>query len=124
MLREHFQKIICLDNAMDCINEYKRKFGGRVDFSIFTSSIADYITCLLYTSTLADLSRIAGMTPKYFCRYFRAAIHRTPMDYLNYYRIERACYIQMCIRDSCHCVPFRTEPLQVPVIKWKEFLLT
>lgn len=43
--------------------------------------------------TLADLSRIAGMTPKYFCRYFRAAIHRTPMDYLNYYRIERACYI-------------------------------
>ncbi len=45
------------------------------------------------TVTLTDLSRIAGMTPKYFCRYFRAAIHRTPMDYLNYYRIERACYI-------------------------------
>lgn len=43
--------------------------------------------------TLADLSRIAGMTPKYFCRYFRTAVHRTPMDYLNYYRVERACYI-------------------------------
>ena len=43
--------------------------------------------------SLADLSRLAGMSPKYFCRYFRAAIHRTPMDYLNYYRIERACHI-------------------------------
>ena len=41
--------------------------------------------------TLADLSRLAGMSPKYFCRFFRAAVHRTPMDYLNYYRIERAC---------------------------------
>lgn len=43
--------------------------------------------------TLSDLSRIAGMSPKYFCRYFRAAIHRTPMDYLNYYRVERACQL-------------------------------
>lgn len=41
--------------------------------------------------TLEELSKIAGMTPKYFCRYFQAIIHRTPIDYLNYYRIERAC---------------------------------
>lgn len=40
--------------------------------------------------SLEDLSRIAGMTPKYFCRYFHSVIHRTPMDYLNYYRIEQA----------------------------------
>ena len=37
--------------------------------------------------TLSDLSRLAGMSPKYFCRFFRAALHRTPVDYLNYYRI-------------------------------------
>ena len=43
--------------------------------------------------TLSDLSRLAGMSPKYFCRFFRAALHRTPVDYLNYYRIERACHI-------------------------------
>lgn len=41
--------------------------------------------------TLEELSRLAGMTPKYFCRYFRTVIHRTPMDYLNFYRVERAC---------------------------------
>ena len=41
--------------------------------------------------TLEELSRLAGMSPKYFCRYFRTVIHRTPMDYLNYYRIEHSC---------------------------------
>ncbi len=43
------------------------------------------------TITLNELSRIAGMSPKYFCSYFHSIIHRTPIDYLNYYRIERAC---------------------------------
>lgn len=42
--------------------------------------------------SLGDLSRIAGMTPKYFCQYFHSVIHYTPMDYLNYYRIEQACH--------------------------------
>lgn len=41
--------------------------------------------------TLQQLSRISGMSPKYFCRYFRTIAHKTPMDYLNYYRIERSC---------------------------------
>ncbi len=41
--------------------------------------------------TLENLSKIAGMNPKYFCRYFRNITDRTPIDYLNYYRIECAC---------------------------------
>lgn len=41
--------------------------------------------------TLEDLSKIAGMNPKYFCRFFREMSYRTPIDYLNYYRIECAC---------------------------------
>jgi len=45
------------------------------------------------TITLQDLSKIAGMSPKYFCRYFHAVIRKTPMDYVNYYRIERSCYL-------------------------------
>lgn len=46
-----------------------------------------------YPITLKTLSHIAGMSPKYFCRFFYAAIHRTPIDYLNYYRIDRACHL-------------------------------
>lgn len=41
--------------------------------------------------TLDTLARIAGMNPKYFCRYFKSITERTPIDYLNYYRVECAC---------------------------------
>jgi len=41
--------------------------------------------------SLESLARIAGMNPKYFCRYFRSMTERTPIDYVNYYRIECAC---------------------------------
>lgn len=42
--------------------------------------------------TLSELSAAVGMSPKYFCRFFRKATHRTPMDYIAFYRIEQACY--------------------------------
>lgn len=41
--------------------------------------------------TLTQLSETAGMSPKYFCRFFRQMTRRTPIDYLNYYRVECAC---------------------------------
>lgn len=41
--------------------------------------------------SLDRLAKIAGMNPKYFCRYFRSMTGRTPIDYLNYYRVECAC---------------------------------
>ena len=31
-------------------------------------------------------------SPKYFCRCFRAILHRSPIDYLNHYRIECASH--------------------------------
>lgn len=40
--------------------------------------------------TLGELSRVAGMSPKYFCRFFHSITQQTPMDYVNYYRIEQA----------------------------------
>ena len=43
-------------------------------------------------TSLDDLAKAAGMNSKYFCRYFREMTHRTPIDYLNYYRIEQACF--------------------------------
>lgn len=41
--------------------------------------------------TLQTIAECAKMNEKYFCRYFRSITGRTPMDYLNYYRIECAC---------------------------------
>lgn len=47
-----------------------------------------YASCL----TLEDLAREAGMNAKYFCRFFQEMTHRTPINYLNHYRVERACF--------------------------------
>lgn len=55
-----------------------------------------YAECL----TLDDLAAAAGMNSKYFCRYFREMTHRTPIDYLNYYRIEQACFRLATSDDS------------------------
>lgn len=42
--------------------------------------------------SLKEMADSVHMSPKYFCRFFQEMTHRTPVDYLNYYRIERACY--------------------------------
>ena len=42
--------------------------------------------------TLDTLAKVAGMNPKYFCRVFHSLTHQSPMEYVNYYRIEQAAY--------------------------------
>lgn len=41
--------------------------------------------------TLSDIAKSAGMTPKYFCSFFYGVTGKTPIEYVNFYRIERAC---------------------------------
>lgn len=40
---------------------------------------------------LQSLARQININQNYLCRFFKEIIHRTPMQYINYYRIERAC---------------------------------
>lgn len=47
----------------------------------------------MHPVSLEELAKLAGMSPRYFCRFFHTLIHRTPIEYLNYCRIERACYL-------------------------------
>ena len=58
--------------------------------------------------TLKDLSASAQMTPKYFCKFFQEMTHRTPIDYLNYYRIEQACYLLSTTTQSVTEVAYNT----------------
>lgn len=41
--------------------------------------------------TLEDMADKAGMSPKYFCRVFKETTLRTPIEYLNAYRVDQAC---------------------------------
>ena len=48
------------------------------------------------TVTLSQLAEIAGMNPGYFCEFFKKYTRRSPIDYLNMYRIDSACRL-FCI---------------------------
>lgn len=54
-------------------------------------SVLEYIE-LHYSSaiTLEELAKIAGMSPKYFCRIFKAITQQSPLEYVIFYRIEQA----------------------------------
>lgn len=40
---------------------------------------------------ISELSGIAGMSEGHFCRYFKKIVAKTPIEYLNYVRIAKAC---------------------------------
>lgn len=40
--------------------------------------------------SLADIASAAGISPKYLCTFFKEMTGKTPFEYLNMYRIERA----------------------------------
>lgn len=40
--------------------------------------------------TLDVLADIAGLNPKYFCRIFKTITHQSPMEYIIFYRVEKA----------------------------------
>lgn len=62
---------------------------------------------------LDHLAETAGMNPKYFCRYFRNMTGRTPIDYLNYYRIECACEMlatrDLTVKETAYSCGFGDE---------------
>lgn len=43
--------------------------------------------------TLTDMAKVSKMSVSHFSAMFREFFHRTPMDYLNHYRIEKACLL-------------------------------
>lgn len=59
--------------------------------------IKDHFDC---TVTLQELAEIAGMSPRYFCRAFSSVTGKTPIAYLNYYRIEIAGEKLLMTKDT------------------------
>lgn len=43
--------------------------------------------------SLQELADTVALSKQYFCRYFRMVTGKTPIVYLNCYRIERACFL-------------------------------
>ena len=49
--------------------------------------------------TLDEMADTVHMSSKYFCKFFLEMTRQRPMDYLNRYRIERACF-ELSISDT------------------------
>lgn len=60
------------------------------------------------TVSLQDISDSVQMSPKYFCRFFQEMTHRTPIEYLNNYRIERACYLLLTTNQTITEIAYNT----------------
>ncbi|MEZ3507923.1 MAG: AraC family transcriptional regulator [Lachnospiraceae bacterium] len=56
------------------------------DIKTALTYIKDHYTDKIY---IADLARQVSLNEQYFCRFFKKAIGRTPMEYINEYRIKQ-----------------------------------
>lgn len=50
--------------------------------------------------SLSDLAEVLQISPEHFCRVFHSVTGKSPMDYLNYYRVECACELLCTSSDS------------------------
>ncbi len=84
-LGEIFDKKYYSDTSSQSPRDLKRIVQLKQALEFIEASYANQVS-------LQEISDSVNMSPKYFCRFFQEMTHRTPFDYLNYYRIERACY--------------------------------
>jgi len=83
--------------------EYKNRIRARKIKDSLLKIHHEYSQAL----TLSDLSVEANMAPKYFCRVFRQITGKTPIDYLNFYRIECACEELLTTDDTVTDIALR-----------------
>lgn len=97
-------------------NLYEKNTDSNISAHRLTSikNVLSYIANNYFKPISLDaLAKVAGMNPKYFCRYFKNVTERTPIDYLNYYRIECACELlstkDISIREAAISCGFNDE---------------
>lgn len=81
-LTRHADKALALDSSRAGVKAEQLKPALEYIENNYASRIS-----------LDTLARLTGLSPKYFCRCFRAIVHRSPIEYLNHYRIECASFL-------------------------------
>lgn len=72
-------------NGTTIAPENKRRLCQLKQVLLYIES--NYSNCI----TLNDIARCANMNSRYFCKFFKDMTHKTPIEYLNYYKIQYAC---------------------------------
>ena len=87
-------------NVKDYANlQEMREDPMNIEFDVYKQKLNEV------RPALDDLAKVAGMNPRYFCRFFRSITHQTPIEYVNMYRIEKAAQMlhstRLPITDIC-----------------------
>lgn len=103
------------DSIKPCINYKIRIIKKALNY------IQNNYTTKIY---IKDLGNEVNMNPQYFCRFFKSYIGKTPIDYINQYRIEQAAKIikteeDKNISDVCYEVGF--ENFSYFIKKFKQY---
>ncbi len=68
--------------------------AGGSQWSSRIKPVLEYIEAHYGENLSLDiLAEVAGMNARYFCRVFYSLTHSSPMNYVNFYRIEQAAYL-------------------------------
>ena len=72
-------------------NQYTENVKTHAQIKVFKPLLEFIENSYMKPIALAEMAQVAGMSASYFSVVFRELFNQTPMDYLNSYRIERAC---------------------------------
>ncbi len=67
---------------------------NKSQWSVRIKPVLEYIEAHYKEELSLDmLANVAGMNARYFCKVFYSLTHFSPMNYVNFYRIEQATYL-------------------------------
>lgn len=72
-------------------HHYTENFKSSTNAKLFKPLLEFIEKSFMKPITLADMAQISGMSISHFSALFHDFFRQTPIDYLNAYRIERAC---------------------------------
>lgn len=96
-------KIMAVLSDYDMLKVTEKNYDRRIETIKTTLSyIQENYKEKIY---IHDLAELIGMNEQYFCRFFKKAIGRSPMEYVNEYRIKKAIYYlketDMTVTEIC-----------------------
>ena len=72
-------------------HHYTENYKSSTNAKLFKTLLEFIEKSYMKPITLLDMAQVSGMSTSHFSVLFREFFRQTPMDYLNSYRIERAC---------------------------------
>lgn len=72
-------------------HHYTENYRSSTNAKLFKPLLEFIEKSYMKPITLLDMAQVSGMSTSHFSVLFREFFRQTPMDYLNSYRIERAC---------------------------------